>query len=80
MLILPTRREEIALGRFFARRRRIARAKSSVVSRFFFSLFFFLPPSTDIVRNRPPMIEIDCYRSISGGSGAKTTPIDSTAR
>ncbi|RWV94087.1 hypothetical protein BHE74_00055110 [Ensete ventricosum] len=34
---------------------------------FFFSLFFFLPPLVDTARNRPPMVEIDCYRSISGG-------------
>ncbi|RWW36189.1 hypothetical protein BHE74_00058810, partial [Ensete ventricosum] len=33
---------------------------------FFYSLFFFLPPLADTVRNRPPKVEIDRYRVVTG--------------
>ncbi|RWW42260.1 hypothetical protein BHE74_00052201, partial [Ensete ventricosum] len=42
----------------------------SLFSLFFFSLFF-LPPLADTVENWPPTIEINCYRSILGGTRQK---------
>ncbi|RRT58087.1 hypothetical protein B296_00026426 [Ensete ventricosum] len=53
-----------------------------------FSLPWLLPPeidrrqskSTVIARQRSATVEIDCYRSISGGNGVETAPIGGTAR
>ncbi|RRT54838.1 hypothetical protein B296_00033260 [Ensete ventricosum] len=41
---------------------------------------FLLPLSADTAQNRPSMVEIERYRSISGGNSAETSPIDGTAR
>ncbi|RWV97206.1 hypothetical protein GW17_00040019 [Ensete ventricosum] len=80
-------------SRTIRRLRQIRIGRAAPDSRFslFFSLFFFVPrlilpkidrqwsKSTITARQRPTTVEIDRYRPISGGNGAKTTPTIGTA-